>query len=739
VRDMSRLSVASALAPVLVLTLLACGGEAPPPAAPTTPAPAAATPAPVASIALPPWASLYPATRTTDANDVLFGTVVPDPYRWLEDATQPEVQAWMKAQDDLARAKLTALPDRAAIAARAKELFYVDSQGMPSTRGNLVFYGRRTGTQEKSVAYWREGKTGAEHVMLDPNSWSADGSKSLHDWSVSWDGKRVAYTVSENNSDEATMHVMEVASGKVSTVDVIPGAKYSYASWTPKGDGFYYTRLPVDPKIPTDQRPGYAEVRFHSIGTDPATDPLVREKTGDPATFVGGWISKDGRFLFSQVSHGWSSNDAWFRDMTKKSTEWTPISVGKDAQYNPMSFKGRLYVATNEGAPKWRVFSIDPAHVDRASWKEIVPERTDATLDSVSILGGKLVLTYLKDVVSQIEIHDLDGKLVRVVSLPAVGSAGMTGDPDRDEAYFSFETYNYPFEIHATSIAHGGDSVWWKTKLPIDPSLYAVDQVFFPSKDGARIPMFVVHAKTAPRDGTAPAMLTGYGGFNSSETPAFSKGIFPWLERGGIYAFASLRGGGEYGEEWHRAGMLHAKQNVFDDFEAAAAYLAKEKYTSADRLVIQGASNGGLLIGAAVTQRPDLFRAAICGVPLLDMVRYEKFGSGRTWSSEYGTVAKEDDFRALFAYSPYHHVVPGVRYPSVLMDSADADDRVDPMHARKFTAELQADSTGGPVLLRIERHSGHGGADLMKSWVERIADRYAFAFAEIKEVGGSVK
>ena len=737
---MSRHPVTFALA----FTLCACGGGEPQPATPApptaiAPAPSVTPPAPAASIALPSWASLYPPTRTTDAKDVLFGTEVRDPYRWLEDATSPEVQAWMKAQDELARGKLTALPDRAAIAARAKELFYVDSQGMPSTRGERVFYSRRTGTQEKSVVYWRAGKTGAEHVLLDPNGWSTDGSKSLHDWSVSWDGKRVAYTVSENNSDESTMHVMDVASGKESTVDVIPGAKYAHASWTPKGDGFYYTRLPVDPKIPTDQRPGYAEVHFHPIGAEPANDPLVREKTGDPSSFVGAWLSKDGHFLFADVSHGWSSNDVWFRDTTKKTTDWTPISVGKDAQYNPIAFKGHFYLATNEGAPKWRVFSVDPAHVDRASWKEIVPERADATLDTVAVIGGKLMLTYLKDVVSQIEIHDLDGKLVRVVPLPAVGTANMAGDPDRDEAYFSFETYNYPVEIHATSIARAGDSVWFKTKFPIDPSLYAVDQVFFASKDGTRIPMFVVHAKTVARDGTAPAMLTGYGGFNSSETPAFSKGIFPWLERGGVYAFASLRGGGEYGEAWHRAGMLHAKQNVFDDFEAAAEYLAKEKYTSADRLVIQGGSNGGLLMGAALTQRPELFRAVICAVPLLDMVRYEKFGSGRTWSVEYGTVAKEDDFRALLAYSPYQHVVPGVRYPSVLMDSADADDRVDPMHARKFTAELQADSVGGPVLLRIERHSGHGGADLMKAWVDRTADRYAFALAEIKEVGGSMK
>ncbi len=726
---------------LLACATAGCGGAEPPPVAhapvptPSAAPVASAAPAPPA-LQRPPWASAYPASRTVDAKDTLFGTDVPDPYRWLEDAKSPEVQDWMKAQDTLTRAKLAAQPDRAAISARLKELFYVDSQGMPSNRGGRIFYRRRSGAQEKSVVYWRQGKAGAEKVLLDPNSWSTDGSSSLSGYSVSWDGKHVAYTVSENNSDESTMHVLDVASGKVSTVDVIPGTKYGHASWTPKGDGFYYTRLPIDPKIPVDARPGYAEVYFHALGTDPAKDSLVHEKTGDPATFLNGWISRDGRFLFSEISHGWSKNDVWFRDLGGKSKDWTPLAVGGDALYGVDEYKGHFYVTTNEGAPKYRVFVADPAHPQRDAWKEIVPERQDATLTSADIIGGDLALTYLKDVTNRIELHDLAGKPIRDIALPALGSANLGGDPDQDEAYWAFETYNYPSEIHATSIKKGGDALWFKVKVPMDPTAYAIDQVFFPSKDGTRIPMFIVHGKTVAKDGSAPAMMTGYGGFNSPETPYFSKSIVPWLERGGIYVFTNLRGGSEYGEDWHRAGMGHAKQHVFDDFEAAAEYLAKEKWTSADKLVIQGGSNGGLLIGAAVTQRPELFRAAICAVPLLDMVRYEKFGSGRTWSPEYGTVAKEDDFRALLAYSPYHHVTAGTAYPSVLVDSADSDDRVDPMHARKFAAELQADSTGGPVLLRIEHHSGHGGADLLKAWVERTTDWYVFALAEIKKTGG---
>ncbi|MGO8994348.1 MAG: prolyl oligopeptidase family serine peptidase [Polyangiaceae bacterium] len=723
--------------PLLVL-VAACGGSEPPPAAPAPPAPTpaappVATPAPAAPVS--PWVSQYPATRTEDTKDVLFGTEVRDPYRWLEDGKAPEVQAWMTAEDNLTRKKLAALPERDAIAARLKELFYVDSQSIPFTRGGRVFYERRSGSQEKWVVYWRQGKKGEEKVLLDPNTWSKDGSSSLHDWSVSWDGKRVAYDVSENNSDQATMHLMEVDSAKVSTVDVIPGARYAHASWTPKGDAFYYTRLPVDATIPPDKMPGYAAIYLHKVGADPAKDELVHEKTGDPTTFIGGGVSKDGRWLFADIVRGTRSNDVYFRDLTKPAKTWTPLAEGLDAKFSAEEFKGKFYILTNDGAPKFRVFVADPAHFERSAWKEIIPERSDATLDGADIVGGKLSLRYLKDVTSHLELHDLSGKLVREVALPTLGTAFLAGDADQDDAFFSFSTFNYPYEIHETSIAKGGDTVWFKQKVPVDPSPYTVDQVFFTSKDGTRVPMFLVHAKTMPHDGSSPVLLNGYGGFSISLTPGFYKSIYPWLEHGGVFALANLRGGGEYGEAWHRDGMKHVKQHVFDDFEAAAEYLIKEKITSSDRLAIDGASNGGLLVGAALTQRPELYRVVLCGVPLLDMVRYHLFGSGRTWSEEYGTAEKEDDFKALFAYSPYHHVTRGVAYPSVLVESADSDDRVDPMHARKMTAALQANSSGGPVLIRIEKHSGHGGADLMHAWVEQYADRYAFVLAEIKKQG----
>ena len=386
---------------------------------------------------------------------------------------------------------------------------------------------------------------------------------------------------------------------------------------------------------------------------------------------------------------------------------------------------------TNEGAPNGRVFAVDPAHPERGAWKEIVPERKDATLEDKAIVGGALALTYLEDVVTHIELRSLEGKLSREIALPGLGSAQLAGDEDDDETYYSFESFTHPREIWRTSVKSGGADLYFRLGVPVDPKPFTVEQVFFQSKDGARIPMFIVRKKDQKLDGRTPTILTGYGGFLVANRPVFSAGIYPWLERGGIWALANLRGGSEYGEEWHRAGMLGNKQHVFDDFIGAAEHLIKSGYTSPARLAIRGGSNGGLLVGAAEIQRPDLFAVVLCHVPLLDMVRYHLFGSGKTWISEYGSADDAEQFKWLYAYSPYHHLREGARYPATLVLSADADDRVDPMHARKFAAALQAASSGGPVLLRIERHSGHGGADLIKATVEKTADEYAFALEQM--------
>ena len=675
----------------------------------------------------------YPPSRRVDVTDVLHGVSVRDPYRWLEDAKSPEVQAWMKAQDDLTRQRLASLPGRDGLAARLKELFYIESVSAPQHRGSRYFFMRRHADKEKSIVYWREEADGTEKVLLDPNTWSADGSASLGGWQVSWDGARIAYQKKINNSDEATLYVMDVATGAVSGVDVIEGAKYAGASWTPDGKAFYYTWLPVDPKIAAADRSGWAEVRFHRLGTDPKSDTVVKEKTGDPTVFQNAYLTRDGRFLFLVTSHGWTSQDVRFRDLAANpdATAWTPLAVGIKAHFDVDALDGKIFVKTDDGAPKGRVFAVDPARPDRPLWKEVVPERRDATLEGYEILGGRLALNYLRSATSLLEIRETDGRLVREVPLPGIGTVGgPVGRDDEDEAYFSFTSFTTPTTIYRTSVKTGATSLYFQVKVAADLSPYTVSQVFYPSKDGTRVSMFIVHRRNLKRDGSSRCLLEGYGGFLVSLTPAFTSGVIPWLEKGGIYAVPNLRGGGEYGEEWHEAGMLLRKQNVFDDFAAAAAYLEKEKWTSPARMVLRGGSNGGLLMGAMITQHPDLFRVSLCAVPLLDMVRYHLFGSGKTWMSEYGSADDPAQFKALYAYSPYHHVKAGTKYPSVLVLSADSDDRVDPMHARKFTAALQAASTNGPVLLRIERHAGHGGADLVKSAVASRADEYAFALSE---------
>lgn len=674
----------------------------------------------------------YPATRRADSGDTLHGIRVPDPYRWLEEEKSPEVQAWMAAQDDFARAHLRGLPGRDAIARRLSELLYVDALGAPRHRGSRYFYSRRLATKEKAIVYVKEGRRGRERVLLDPNSWTADGSDALGGWWPSWDGKTVAYTVQHNNSDEAVLHLLDVATGKRSSIDVIEGAKYAAASWTPKSDGFYYTWLPVDPAIPVAERPGWQTIKFHRVGEDPRRDRVIVEKIGDPATFQGAELSMDGHWLVRTVWRGWARNDVYFRDEQRPDAPFSALAVGNDALYDVAIFRDRFYVTTNEGAPHARIFAVDPSRPSRADWSEIVPERPDATLDGTVLVGGKLSLVYLKDAVTHLEVHGLDGKLVREVPLPDVGTArNLTGREDEDEAYFEFNSYTHPPGIFRTSVARGGAELYSRVKLPVDPSLYETEQIFAASRDGTRVPVFVVHRKGAPRDGAAPALLYAYGGFNISLTPGFRGGTYAWLERGGVYAEAVLRGGGEYGEAWHRAGMLQNKQHVFDDFVAAAEQLVKQGFTRPSRLAIRGGSNGGLLVGAAETQRPDLFAVVLCHVPLIDMLRFHLFGSGKTWVPEYGSADDPEQFKYLAAYSPQQQVLDGVKYPATLILSADADDRVDPMHARKFAAALQHASTGGPVLLRIEKHSGHGGADLIRATIEKTADEYAFALEQI--------
>lgn len=675
----------------------------------------------------------YPPTRSEEIVDRVHGVAVADPFRWLEDEKAPEVKDWVKAQDDLARAELAKLPERDALARRFRELLYLDVLSAPTKRGTRTFWMRRHADKEKGIVYWREGKAGEPRVLLDPNGWSTDGSTSLGMYSPSWDGKKVAYTVKKNNSDEATLYVLDVATGTRSEIDVIEGAKYASPSWAPRSDGFYYTWLPTDPAIPTPDRPGFAEVRFHQLGKDPKTDSLVHPKTGDPRKFVSAELAKDGSVLAVTIWNGWASSDVYVQDLrgsagVAKPSAFVPLVAGKEQTYEVTPHAGKLWVRTDEGAPRWRLFEVDAKKLDRAAWKEVVPEHPTATMQSVHLVGDRLALHWLEKAASQLEVRTLDGKPGYPVKLPGIVSVGaISGQPGDDEAYFAVESFTMPTEIHRLEVKTGKTEKTSSIQAPIDPSKYVVEQLTYPSKDGTKVTMFVVRGKDQPRTGDARVMIYGYGGFQGVESPFFAPTIYPWLERGGIYVVTNLRGGAEYGEAWHQDGMLAKKQNVFDDFIGAAEHLIRDGWTKPSRIAITGGSNGGLLVGAVMTQRPDLYGAVLCGVPLLDMVRYEKFGSGKTWASEYGSAEDPAMFRVLHAYSPYHHVKPGVAYPPMLMLAADSDDRVDPMHARKFVGMVQTRSSGGPALLRVERNSGHGGADMRKAEVDKNADRYAFA------------
>jgi prolyl oligopeptidase len=673
-----------------------------------------------------------PLARRDDIVEMLHGVAVADPYRWLEDEKAPDVKQFLGAHNAYTRRLLDGVSGRRELAARLNELSYLESVSTPRRRGTRYFFSRQHKDKEKDVYYWREGKTGEPKLLIDPNLMSDDGSVSVRDVSPSWDGKWVAYKVAENNADEATLYVMEVATGKISEIDRIEGAKYAHAAWEPKSKGFYYTRLPVDASIPVADRPGHAAVYFHELGGDPVGDRLVHERTGDPRVFIHPEISRDGRYLFIYKYFGWRRNDVLYKDLTRHE-EWQPFAVDEDATFDAYSWKGKIYVKTNLGAPRYKLMVVDPQKPALADWKELVPEREDAVLDGFGVVGDRLALNYLENASSRIEIVDLSGKLVRKVALPGIGTViGPIGDPFDDTAYYGYFSYTTPLTVYETSVKSGGSQVYFELEAPVDTEPYSVEQVWYRSKDGTKVSMFVIGKKDMPRDGSTPFVLRGYGGFNINQVPSFRATWFAWLERGGAIAVPNLRGGGEYGEAWHRDGMLAKKQNVFDDFIAAAEFLVAEGYTKPERLAIEGGSNGGLLVGAAMVQRPELFRAVICHVPLLDMVRYHKFGSGKTWISEYGSADDPEQFRYLHAYSPYHHVKQGTRYPALLMMTADSDDRVDPMHARKFLAAIRhATTSPHPTLLRVEDNAGHGGGDLIKKQVEAATDVYAFLIDQL--------
>jgi prolyl oligopeptidase len=688
---------------------------------------------------LPTLPLTYPVSRKVTASDIYFGVKVADPYRWLEDGKSPEVQKWLGDQNKLARRYLDALPGRKALAKRFTQLFRIDTISAPGRAGDRYFYMRHKASQEKAVLYWRSAvdPLALEHVLIDPNKFMAKDNASLGSTSTTLDGRLLAYTLHPNNADEATLYVKDVETGADLPGEVIDGAKYAEASWLPDGSGFVYTYLPPGDPANLENRPGLAVVRYHKMGTDPKNDPVIHDKTGDPTKFIGADISRDGNWIFFEQENGGNRNDVYYQPLKGEPTadmvnSWKPIVVGKDFSYGLEAWKGEGYILTNEDAPHYRVFKVALTDPRREKWREIIPESHTLVIQGIDVVGGKLVLDGLEDIMSRISILDLDGKLIRELKLPGIGTAGAGGDPDHNELFYDFENFTQPPEIFQTSVTDEAQTLWARIDFPVDPSLYMVEQKFFASKDGTQVPMFIVHRRDMPFDGSTPFMLYGYGGFDINMLPSFKAGYYPWLEAGGGFAIVNLRGGGEFGEQWHQDGMLLKKQHVFDDCIAAAETLIKQGYTAPERLAVRGGSNGGLLVGAVITQRPDLFRAAVCEAPLLDMIRYPLYGGGKTWIPEYGSFDDPDQFKALYDYSPYHHVVPGTVYPSVLFCTPQNDDRVAPMHAMKMTAALQAaTSSSNPILLRVETQSGHTGGDQTSKSIEYGTDIWAFLIHEL--------
>jgi prolyl oligopeptidase len=677
------------------------------------------------------------ATRTEAVVDKLHGVEVRDPYRWLESADDAEVKAWTEQQNAVMRKTLGAVPGRAAIEQRLWQLHEIGSLGVPVPKGKgkviRYFYTRRDGKQNQPVLYVRDGVDGADRPLVDVNALAPDGTLALDWWYPSEDGRLVAYGTSANGDEESTLRVRDVKTGR-DLPDVIPRARAASVAFLPDGKGFYYTRYPAAGSVPAGEDKYHRHICFHRLGTNPDKDPKIFGAGRDLKDWPSVALSPDGRWLGIEVSQGWAKSELFLIDTKSKAKQAVPVVTGREALYSLAEvLNDRLYVVSNEGAPRYRVFAVDPKKPAREHWKEVIPEGKD-TLEGISFVGGKLAASYLVDAASRVRIFDVDGKLQNELTLPGLGSAtGVRGQPERSELFYAFASFLTPTVIFRHDLATGQSGVWQKLPTPIDPAGFEVRQVRYRSKDGTQVPMFLVHKKGLPQDGRNPTLLYGYGGFNISLTPGFTAYAGPFLERGGVYAVANLRGGGEYGEDWHQAGMLGRKQNVFDDFIAAAEFLIAQKITSSDRLAISGRSNGGLLIGATITQRPDLFKAAISGVPLLDMLRYHKFRIAQLWIPEYGSPEVAEQFKWLAAYSPYHRVKDGTDYPATLIFTAESDTRVDPMHARKMTARLQAATTGkkGPVLLRLEGKAGHGAGKPLAKVIEQYTDEMAFLFVQL--------
>ena len=670
--------------------------------------------------------------------DVVQGHKITDPYRWLEDAASPETQRWVSDEMAYTRGVLDPLPERDQLHHRLTQLMSIGTISAPQIGGKYYFYSKREGSQNQPVLWVREGVNGSDRALVDVNQLAADGTVALDWWVPSDDGKYVAYGTSPSGSEMSTLHVIETATGKL-LPDSIERTRAASLAWMLDDSGFYYTRYPRKGEVAEGQEVYNRHVFYHALGSDPAKDPLIFGKDLGAEDWPEVDLSNDGRWLLITVAQGWTKSDLYVQDLRPGNypRPWVKVTEGKNFLYGGQVFNGKIYITTNEDAPRYRTFAVEAASPARANWKEIIPQNA-SVLQGTAIVNGLLLAQYEKNATSQLRLLNPDGTPLGDVQLPAIGSVfGLGGKWDRKEVFFAFHSFTVPDSIYQIDLATRATSLWGKVEAAgIDPDKYEVKQVWFDSKDGTHVPMFVFHKKGLQLNGKNPTLLTGYGGFNISETPSFVGDRYLWLEHGGVFAVANLRGGAEFGEDWHRAGMLDKKQNVFDDFAAAAEFLISQRYTDRDHLAIRGGSNGGLLMGAALTQHPDLYRAVVCQVPLLDMLRYQNFQIAKLWVAEYGSSEDPKQFDWLYAYSPYHHVERGVVYPAILFMTADTDTRVDPMHAKKMAALMQAEAANGqsrerPILLRIDTKAGHGAGKPIAKQVEDMTDIYSFLFWQL--------
>ncbi|MEX2263120.1 MAG: prolyl oligopeptidase family serine peptidase [Bryobacteraceae bacterium] len=667
-------------------------------------------------------AANLPKTRIVDVKETLHGVELTDPYRWLEDQKAPETRAWIGEQNRYTRSKLDALPGRDALSKRLGELLKVDTVNVPSERHGRYFFSKRLAGQEQFVLYTREGPRGKDEVLLDPHPLSPDRTTSVRISGISDDGAIAAIGRQQGGEDEVSIMLLDVETKK-DLGDALPKGRYTSISFKPDKSGFYYGRYGASgPRI-----------YYHARGTDHARDPVLFGEGRGATEIAFPSISEDGRYLLIHVIHGSSADktEIYIQDLASGGP-LKPIVNDVSARFLGEIGGDQLFVHTNWNAPNGRVLAVDLKKPDRANWREIVPEGK-SVLEEMTTAGGHLFVHYLENVTSRMKVFTHAGKYVREVKFPALGSVkSVSGRWESNQVFLQFASFHVPPTIYLYDVAKGGQEVWAKPEAPIDSSQLEVRQEWYTSKDGTKVPMFLLHRKGIQLDGQRPVMLTGYGGFALSNTPGFSATAALWAERGGVFALANLRGGLEFGEEWHKAGMRANKQNVFDDFIAAAEWLIANKYTKPERLAITGGSNGGLLVGAAITQRPELFGAVICRYPLLDMIRYHKFLVARFWVPEYGSSDDAEQFRYLRAYSPYHQVKSGVKYPPLLMVTGDGDTRVDPLHGRKMTAMLQA-KTGSdkPILLLYDEKAGHSSGMPVSKQIEVATDELSFLYWQL--------